>query len=83
MSTIGPTVVRPRDKIFKTKVFRRLENAILNLVFATQVFQERHYRARYGWALEQNFNTKVLTLLESAILILVFARTMRSDGENL
>ena len=36
-STVGPTMAGVGEKIFKTKVLRRLESANLRLVFANTV----------------------------------------------
>ena len=42
MPNTGSTMVAPVEK-FQLKVLRRLENAILRLVFANAVFQECHF----------------------------------------
>ena len=36
VSMIGPTMVGLGEKVFKIKVLRRLENVVLNLVFANR-----------------------------------------------
>ena len=41
VSIKGPTIFRPGEKIFKIKLLRKLENAILRLIFANTVFYKR------------------------------------------
>ena len=41
LSTVGPIMIVPGEKIFKIKALRWLGNAILRLVFAHTVFHKR------------------------------------------
>ena len=47
VSVIGPTRVGPVEKIFIIKALRRLENAILRLVFANAVLHKTPILLRF------------------------------------